>query len=232
MGKTIERMALPGSPEVEVRLRWSAQARRLSLRVSRMDGRVTLSVPPGISLGTAEAFLRRKAGWVRGHLATQPPAERPALGALVPVEGRVRRIAAAQGRPRLAGDALEVNPSREVAPQVAAVLKALARDRLAAACDAHAARLNRRYTALVLRDPRTRWGSCSSGGRLMFSWRLVMAPPEVLDYVAAHEVAHLVEMNHSAAFWAQVARICPDHARHRAWLRDRGADLHRMRFVL
>lgn len=232
MGKTIERMALPGSPEVEVRLRWSAQARRLSLRVSRMDGRVTLSVPPGISLGTAEAFLRRKAGWVRGHLATQPPAERPALGALVPVEGRVRRIAAAQGRPRLAGDALEVNPSREVAPQVAAVLKALARDRLAAACDAHAAQLNRRYTALVLRDPRTRWGSCSSGGRLMFSWRLVMAPPEVLDYVAAHEVAHLVEMNHSAAFWAQVARICPDHARHRAWLRDRGADLHRMRFAL
>lgn len=232
MGKTIERMALPGSPEVEVRLRWSAQARRLSLRVSRMDGRVTLSVPPGISLGTAEAFLRRKAGWVRGHLATQPPAERPALGALVPVEGRVRRIAAAQGRPRLAGDALEVNPSREVAPQVAAVLKALARDRLAAACDAHAARLNRRYTALVLRDPRTRWGSCSSGGRLMFSWRLVMAPPEVLDYVAAHEVAHLVEMNHSAAFWAQVARICPDHARHRAWLRAQGADLHRMRFAL
>ena len=232
MGKTIERMALPGSPDVEVRLRWSAQARRLSLRVSRMDGRVTLSVPPGISLGTAEAFLKRKAGWVRGHLAAQPPAERPELGALVPVEGRARRIAAAQGRPRLAGDALEVNPTREVAPQVAAVLKALARERLAAACDTHAARLNRRYTALVLRDPRTRWGSCSSGGRLMFSWRLVMAPPEVLDYVAAHEVAHLVEMNHSAAFWAQVARICPDHARHRAWLRDRGADLHRMRFAL
>ena len=232
MGKTIERMALPGSPDVEVRLRWSAQARRLSLRVSRMDGRVTLSVPPGISLGTAEAFLKRKAGWVRGHLAAQPPAERPELGTLVPVEGRVRRIAAVQGRPRLVGDALEVNPSREVAPQVAAVLKALARDRLAAACDTHAARLNRRYTALVLRDPRTRWGSCSSGGRLMFSWRLVMAPPEVLDYVAAHEVAHLVEMNHSAAFWAQVARICPDHARHRAWLRDQGADLHRMRFAL
>ena len=225
-------MALPGSPEVEVRLRWSAQARRLSQRVSRMDGRETLSVPPGISLGTAEAFLRRKAGWVRGHLAAQAPVERPQLGALVPVEGRVRRIAAAQGRPRLAGDALEVNPSREVAPQVAAVLKALARDRLAAACDAHAARLNRRYAALVLRDPRTRWGSCSSAGRLMFSWRLVMAPPEVLDYVAAHEVAHLVEMNHSPAFWAQVARICPDHARHRAWLRDRGADLHRMRFAL
>jgi predicted metal-dependent hydrolase len=92
-----------------------------------MDGRVTLSVPPGISLGTAEAFLKRKAGWVRGHLAAHPPAERPELGTLVPVEGRVRRIAAVQGRPRLVGDALEVNPSREVAPQVAAVLKALAR---------------------------------------------------------------------------------------------------------
>lgn len=232
MVKTVERMGLPGSPEVEVRLRWSAQARRLSLRVSRMDGRVTLSVPPGISLGTAEAFLKRKAGWVRGHLAAQPALELPVLGGLVPVEGRPRRIAPIAGRARLTGDAIEVNPARAVAPQVAAVLKTLARDRLAAACDAHAARLGRSYTALVLRDPRSRWGSCSSTGRLMFSWRLVMAPPEVLDYVAAHEVAHLVEMNHSAAFWAHVVRICPDHARHRSWLRDRGAELHRLRFAV
>lgn len=231
MGETIERLVLPGHPEVEVRLRRSARGRRLSLRVSGMDGRVSLSLPPGVSMAAAEAFLRRKASWVRGHLAKQPGVSLPEIGAGVPVEGCVRRIAAAAGRARLNGELLEVNPARAVAPQVAAVVKALARERLAVACDAHAAALGRRYSALVLRDPRSRWGSCNSAGRLMFSWRLAMAPPEVLDYVAAHEVAHLVEMNHSAAFWAQVARICPDHAHHRAWLRDRGADLHRIRFA-
>jgi predicted metal-dependent hydrolase len=106
----------------------------------------------------------------------------------------------------------------------------LARDRLAAACDRHAQRLGRRPAALVLRDTRSRWGSCSAQGVLMFSWRLAMAPPAVLDYVAAHEVAHLAEMNHSRAFWATVARLLPDHAAPRAWLRAEGGALHRWRF--
>src|SRR5690606_32603283 len=109
-------------------------------------------------------------------------------------------------------------------------LKALARDRLAAAADRHAATLGRGYRSLVLRDTRSRWGSCAADGRLMFSWRLAMAPPEVLDYVAAHEVAHLAEMNHSPAFWAVVERLMPDHRAPRAWLRAEGAALHRWNF--
>ncbi|MCA8881854.1 MAG: M48 family metallopeptidase [Rhodobacteraceae bacterium] len=232
MVKTVERLVLPGDPAIEVQLRRSAQARRLSLRVSRVDGRVTLSLPKGLGLGVAEAFLDRKAGWVRRHLADQPAPELPVIGSVVPIEGREHRIVAAvRGRARLTEGVLEVNPARAAAPQVAAVLKSLARDRLARACDTHAARLGRGYTSLVMRDPRSRWGSCSSAGRLMFSWRLAMAPPEILDYVAAHEIAHLVEMNHSPAFWRQVARVCPDHSRHRAWLRDHGAELHRIRFA-
>jgi predicted metal-dependent hydrolase len=119
---------------------------------------------------------------------------------------------------------------RAVPAAVAGVLKALARDRLTEASDRHAAALGRRYTRLTLRDTRSRWGSCSSAGALMYSWRLILAPPEVLDYVAAHEVAHLAQMNHSPAFWAEVARLCPSYPTHRTWLRRSGDTLHRYRF--
>jgi predicted metal-dependent hydrolase len=90
--------------------------------------------------------------------------------------------------------------------------------------------LGRRFSRLSLRDTRSRWGSCSSRGGLSYSWRLILAPPDVLDYVAAHEVAHLAEMNHSPAFWALVARLCPGYQAPRGWLRREGAGLHRYRF--
>jgi predicted metal-dependent hydrolase len=103
-------------------------------------------------------------------------------------------------------------------PRVAAWLKVLARDRLAQASTRYAGLVGRRYSSLAIRDTRSRWGSCSPDGRLMYSWRLIMAPPPVLDYVAAHEVAHLVELNHSPAYWTVVTAICPDWKDHRAWL--------------
>ena len=78
-----------------------------------------------------------------------------------------------------------------------------------------------------MRDQSSRWGSCNSDGVLSFSWRLILAPPFVLDYLAAHEVAHLVEMNHSVRFWRVVARICPEMDRAKAWITAHGNDLHR-----
>ena len=110
------------------------------------------------------------------------------------------------------------------------VAEGRARDALAAAADGYAARLGRTYTGLSLRDPRSRWGSCSSAGRLMFSWRLILAPVDVLEYVAAHEVAHLAHMNHGPGFWAEVDRIHGPHGPPRQWLRTYGASLHRFRF--
>jgi predicted metal-dependent hydrolase len=91
----------------------------------------------------------------------------------------------------------------------------------------HAANIGVRPRALTLRDQKSRWGSCSSTGRLSFSWRLILAPPPVLDYVAAHEVAHLVEMNHGARFWRLVKRTMPDMDKARMWLRENGTELHR-----
>lgn len=93
----------------------------------------------------------------------------------------------------------------------------------------YAERIGKKLGQISLKETRSRWGSCSAGGNLSFSWRLVFAPLPVINYLIAHEVAHLKEMNHSAAFWALVATLCPDYAIHRAWLKANGASLHRYR---
>jgi predicted metal-dependent hydrolase len=114
-----------------------------------------------------------------------------------------------------------------IARRIEDYLKAAARTDLQAAVAAHAARLAVRPRSLTLRDPVSRWGSCSSSGALSFSWRLILAPTHVLDYLAAHEVAHLTHMNHSAKFWAVVHRLSADVDRAEAWLNAHGSQLHR-----
>ena len=228
---------LDGTPPLEIALRRSARARRFSLRVSRLDGRVTLTLPQHAREAEALAFARGKDGWIRqvlvqmgfGPGAVAAPGLR--FGDTLPFEGRPLLLTPAALRsPRVEGGALlmPADPARLV-PRLAAFLKLAARDRLTEASDLHAAALGLRYARITLRDTRSRWGSCTSDGALMYSWRLILAPPAVLDYVAAHEVAHLAEMNHSPAFWAVVARLMPDYARHRHWLRAEGAALHRLR---
>lgn len=227
------RRILPGTPPVEITLRRSARARRYSLRVSRLDGRVTLSLPARAPEAEALAFAREKADWIRAALQSAPVRAVVGLGSVLPVEGRPSVVRAGAVRaPRIVADELLV-PRRATGTgrQVEAFLKLLARDRLASACDLYAGRLGRAYGSLTLRDTRSRWGSCSTAGGLMFSWRLILAPPEVLGYVAAHEVAHLVEMNHSPAFWRVVASLCPDYRHHRAWLRREGQNLHAYDFT-
>jgi predicted metal-dependent hydrolase len=223
---------LPGSPPVEVALRRSARSRRFSLRVSRFDGRVTLSLPMAAREAEAMTFLRAQEGWLRAALARMPGIALVGIGSELPVEGRMLTLVPGTGRgPRVVDDSLILpgDPAR-AGVRAAAYLKVLARDRLSAACDLHAGRLGRKFNSLSLRDTRSRWGSCTSEGGLMFSWRLVMAPPAVLDYVAAHEVAHLAQMNHSPAFWAVVQELCPSYGMHRAWLRGQGQTLHGYRF--
>jgi predicted metal-dependent hydrolase len=224
------RAILPGNPPVDVLLRPSAQARRLSLRVSGLDGRVTVSYPRHASERQAMAFALEKAEWIRAQLARRAEVLRVAPGTVLPVEGRALVVTPGPGRvARVEAERL-LAPAVATGAVVAAFLKSLARDRLAAASDRHAARLGRGFGRLTLRDTRSRWGSCSSAGDLMFSWRLVMAPPEVLDYVAAHEVAHLAHMHHGPEFWAEVRRLFGDHRAARGWLRREGAALHRFRF--
>lgn len=218
---------IPGNPPIEISLRRSARARRISLRVSRLDGRVTLSLPQFTPEREGIAFATSKADWLRSILGARSAPQRAELGAMLPIEGRPRLITAGSTRAiRLTDAQIEVPGAPERVPvRLAAWLKVLARDRLAVACDRYAAALGVSYGPLSLRDTRSRWGSCAHDGRLMFSWRLIMAPPEVLSYVAAHEVAHRVEMNHSEAYWAVVNRIYPGWQRQRAWLRSEGQSL-------
>ena len=219
---------LPGSPPVEITLRRSARTRRFSLRVSRLDGRVTLSMPLRARESEALRFAAEQEGWIRQTLAQMPGRRMVGLGDVIPVEGQMRVLVAGTGRSvRLEGDSLLVpGDPAQAGVRAGAFLKLMARDRLAAACDRHAARLGRPYTRLTLRDTRSRWGSCAHDGALMFSWRLVMAPVTVLDYVAAHEVAHLVQMNHSPAFWAVVDQLFPRWQVQRGWLHAEGQALH------
>ena len=224
---------MAGDPALAVTIRRHASARRISLRVSGADGRITLTLPPRAALSQALAFAEARADWLRAALARQPDRQRPALGAPLPVEGIAHLIEAPPGRgpARLeAGRLILPGPEGTLALRAATFLRHLARDRLAAACDRHAAQLGRPFRAIILRDTRARWGSCAADGTLRFNWRLAMAPPEVLDYVAAHEVAHLAEMNHSPAFWAQVGRLKPGWQAQRAWLRAHGTSLQRWDF--
>lgn len=231
MAAADKRLVIDGDPDVEVHLRRSPRARRLSLRVSQLDGKVTLSLPARLDEKVAREFLLEKADWVRAHLDARPDHYRADIGARVPVLGHDTIICAGPGkRPVLRDDMLYVAASRAAPPQVAAFLKTLAREQFAVACDGYAKQIGKTIGRLTIRDTRSRWGSCTSDGNLMFSWRLAMAPMEVLNYVAAHEVAHLVEMNHGPAFWQLVATLDADFKRHRRWLRDNGADLHRVRF--
>ncbi|OYW53233.1 MAG: zinc metalloprotease, partial [Rhodobacterales bacterium 12-65-15] len=171
---------LTGPPPVEVHLKRVARARRFSLRVSRLDGKVTLTMPLRAREAEAMAFLRGQEGWLRETLTAMPEAA-PSLvgiGSVVPVEGRDLILASGPGRAVVVGgDRLLVPGDPALAGvRVAAWLKVLARDRLAAASTRYAGLVGRRYSTLALRDTRSRWGSCSPDGRLMYSWRLVMAP--------------------------------------------------------
>ncbi|MBY4894904.1 M48 family metallopeptidase [Rhodobacteraceae bacterium N5(2021)] len=222
---------LPGDPPVEVLLRRNARAKRFSLRVSRSDGRVSLSLPTWAPEAEALAFLRDREAWVRENLDRAPGVKRAAIGAEIPVCGVARPVFAGPGRAaHFSEGAVHVPEGPREGPRIKALLTAMARERLAQAVAVHAGAIGKRYGRITLRDPRSRWGSCSSKGDLMFSWRLIMAPPEVLDYVVAHEVAHLVEMNHSPRFWALCKQLCPKTDQNRRWMRAHGAELQAWRF--
>jgi predicted metal-dependent hydrolase len=223
---------LHGDPPIPLILRRSARARRITLRISQLDGRVTLTMPARLAEREALAFAKAKEDWIRQHLEARGQDIPIGLGAELPLGGQMLRVVPGKGRSvQIGQEEIAVpGPAERVGPRLGAYLKEVARDRLAGACDDYAARLGKPYTRITMRDTRSRWGSCTSDGALMFSWRLIMTPPEVLDYVAAHEVAHLAEMNHSSAFWSGVERIYGSYKAPRKWLRQNGNALHRYRF--
>ena len=219
-----------------VRIRRHRQARRYTLRIHAATREIILTMPPRGSVKEAKAFAQKHGGWIAARLHRLPIAAPFADGATVPLRGLEHRIAHRPGvrgtvwcesdaaGERLlcvAGDVPHVNR------RVRHFLQREAQRDLDAASRRAAELLGVVIKRISVRDQSSRWGSCSTTGLLSYSWRLILAPPFVLDYLAAHEVAHLVEMNHSARFWRHVERICPHVRRAKSWLDAHGPDLHR-----
>jgi len=213
-----------------VALRRNARARRLSLRLDPALGEVVVVAPPRVPPQVIADFVNRHAEWVRRRRAAMPVRTPFLPGAEVPILGVPHRIihdpAAGRGVRSVDGELRVGGPAEHLGTRLAAWLQVEARRQLLARSRAMAQKLGVTVAAVSVRDTRSRWGSCASSGRLSYSWRLLLAPEAVLDYVVAHEVAHLVEMNHSARFWAVVDRLHPDAGRCRTWLKAKGQDLH------
>jgi predicted metal-dependent hydrolase len=219
-----------------VQIKRVATARRFTLRVRAATRDALLTVPPRSSLSRAKAFVERHAAWIGARLDRLPQPTPFAPGALIPLRGILHEV---QHRPDQRGtvwiEEEEGAPPRLcvsgalpfVARRVQDYLIREARDDLRRAVARHTAALGVKAQRVTLRDTVTRWGSCSSSGALSFSWRLVMAPPFVLDYLAAHEVAHLCHLNHSDAFWTLTERLIPDYRRAESWLKAQGVGLMR-----
>lgn len=219
-------------PEIRISVRRSKQARRLSLRVSRLHRTVTITGPHYAHIDQFINFVTQKRDWIIGHFENLPAPTSVDIGQQLPFLGQLLTIQQGNDRRIAVTDTgLYLGKSMgHPARQIQAFLKVQAREKLAQASDKYSQKLGLAYSRLTLRDTKSRWGSCSSQGHLMYSWRLIMAPPDVLDYVAAHEVAHLAEMNHSPQFWAVVDQLFGDHHPQRKWLKTEGVKLHYYHF--
>ncbi|HTN98577.1 MAG TPA: SprT family zinc-dependent metalloprotease [Nordella sp.] len=229
--KTIEPalLAIDGK-SISVAFRRHAKARRLVLRLSRDRSGVIVTLPPRVGRSEALDFAKRSAGWIADRLAAEP-AKRPVeAGATILLRGEIFRVMPAgsrRGGVVVQGDTLLIaGDEAHIERRLVDWLKAEARRDLVLASEAYALAMGVNFHRVTVRDQKSRWGSCSSDGTLSYSWRLVLAPPFVLDYVAAHEVAHLKHMNHGRQFWRLVLTHCSHAARAKTWLRQHGAELH------
>lgn len=215
-----------------VRVRVSTRARRIALRIDESADTVELVLPKGVPLDAGVGFLEQQRAWLLSHLAEQPPRVPFSDGAEIPILGVPHRVVHLGPRWR-GGTVIEGGEIRvggeapHVARRVRDALVALARRELSTRSRRLAAEIGRRVTRVTVRDTKTRWGSCAASGALAFSWRLILAPEPVLHYVVAHEVAHLVHLNHGVRFWRLVERLAPGSARHREWLHRNRARLLR-----
>jgi len=221
-----------------VEVRRHAGARRLTLRVSRTRRAVIVTLPLQCDLNEADSFIIRNIDWVRERLDRVPHPVPFHEGALLPLRGKIHRLVFA--RKRETGGVVQCSQSKTGFPELRVSghvehaprrlrdwLFEEARRDLDDRIIHHSRKLGVTAKRIAVRDQSSRWGSCSTTGVLSFSWRLILAPPFVLDYVAAHEIAHLVEMNHGTKFWALVESTMPRMQEAKLWLQRYGLDLHR-----
>lgn len=232
-----DRLEIAGA---SVRLRVNPRARRVSLRLDRAKCEVVAVAPSTRLLGEVVAFANTKRDWIAAQIAALPTSHPFTPGQSLTLFGKPAVLGVTSGRPRRLADPTG-GPDRVVAPGEgeawrAAILRLLKREALAGLTPmtlAYSRALGQPDPSVAVADARSRWGSCKpahrgQGASIRYSWRIMLAPLAVADYLCAHETAHLVQPNHSPDFWAVVARLNGDHRPHRAWLRRHGAMLHGM----
>lgn len=215
--------------EVPVTWRRSARARRLSLRVALSGESVTVTLPLTVTAEAALHFLTANTDWIARQLARRTPLHVFADGQIIPFHGMpytIRHMPAARGGVRFSGVELHVSGEKDfLSRRVRDFLQNEARQHFSLRLKELSRQTDLTPRALAIRDTVSRWGSCTTTGRLMLSWRLIMAPAFVQDYVMLHELAHLRHHNHSPAFWSLVDQICPQREQAELWLKKCGASL-------
>jgi predicted metal-dependent hydrolase len=222
-----------GAELLDVQFRRHGQARRLVLRLNANGTAVLVTVPKGVSRVKALEFTERSRHWIEdrvrargGNIYLHPGYHIPVRG----IDHEIRHVPTRRGTVAIDGDGVIYVPGElpHVPRRLLDWLKAAARADLTAASQKYAAMMGVNFRRITIRDQKTRWGSCSASGDLSYSWRLILAPSYVLDYVAAHEVAHLKHLDHSQRFWRLVLTHCPNAARAKKWLKAHGHDVHKV----
>jgi predicted metal-dependent hydrolase len=223
----------PDDPRILYKL--SSRARRISLKVKTAEREVAVIVPSLNALNKAVKFAHENAEWIDVQLESLPPPMPFEHGSEIMIRGLPYTLIATEGRgrPKIHHQIREVHvptPDAESLPgRVKRLLIREAREELEAATHFYADKLGKRVSKVSVRDQSSRWGSCitrGGEGQISYSWRLIAAPPYVLEYVCAHECAHMIEANHSQAFWDVCDRISDDVKPAKKWLRKHGALLH------
>ena len=221
----VERRRIP------LRFRRNAKARRLVLRFDAKTQGLVMTLPKRSGLSEALRFVEQSEDWIIRILSKQIAPSVLGHGAKVLYRGQMHNLQLVGGRRGLISvtDNILLVPGDEAHAQrrVLDYFKKQALQELSVASRKYASAMETRYSRISIRDQKSRWGSCSTGGVLSYSWRLILAPDFVLDYVAAHEVAHLREMNHGPRFWRLVLTHCPHARQAKQWLKTHGREVHR-----
>ena len=218
---------------VIVNFRRNSRAKRIILRLTRECSGVVVTLPKNVSAARAQAFVEKSVSWISKHLKHRTPRTVLGPGSIIPLRGIPHEVRSTTTRRGV----IAIDPAtrvilvpgdpRHVSRRLQDWLKAQAKAELMAASMRYAKSMEVDFRRVSIRDQKSRWGSCSASGDLSFNWRLILAPTHILDYVAAHEVAHRQHMNHGPKFWRLVLKHCPHASTAKHWFRSNGADLHR-----
>jgi predicted metal-dependent hydrolase len=233
-----ERLHVVAGRSLPLRIVENRRARRLTLRIDTGGRGLRITVPPGVARREVDRFLNRHQDWLEQRLAKVPRRPNVRPGIKLPIRGVPHRIVHEPGTrgtvtasKKTGEPLLTVHGEREhLSRRITDFLKRQAKRDIEALVEKHTTTIRKRAKAIRYRDTVSRWGSCTSEGNLSFSWRIMMAPPPVIDYLVAHEVAHLKEMNHGAKFWKLCEKLCPETERCRAWLKRNGGALQAISF--